>query len=115
MKKCAAEKPNKNRSRRASGISWRLFGTLVVFVVLILVIIWVLQVVMLNSFYEKSKLDEFAKSESEIYGHIENESDMIDALYKRSVSTGTCIELYRIDSGIASELASSDAIPESIL
>ena len=108
MKKCAAEKPNKNRSRRASGISWRLFGTLVVFVVLILVIIWVLQVVMLNSFYEKSKLDEFARSESEIYGHIENESDMIDALYKRSVSTGTCIELYRIDSGIASELASSD-------
>lgn len=108
MKKDTVEKLNKKRSRRASGISWRLFGTLVLLLVITLLIIWIFQVLMLNSFYEKSKLDEFARTENEIYGYIENESKMIDSVYKRSVSTGTCIELYRVDSGIAQELASSD-------
>ena len=93
----------KKRSRRASGISWRLFGTLVVFVVLILLAIWVLQIVMLNRFYEKSKLDEFAKSESNIYGHIEHERMMIDSVYRRSVDTDVCIIFYKIEDGAARE------------
>jgi len=108
MKTDTAVKQNKERSRRASGISWRLFGTLVVFVVLILVIIWVLQIVMLNSFYERSKLDEFARSESDIFEHIDHEEEMIDSLYKRSISSDACMILYKIESGIARELASSD-------
>ena len=108
MKSDLAVKFNKKRSRRASGISWRLFGTLTLFVVLILVIIWVLQIVMLNSFYEKSKLDEFERTESEIFGHIESEPRMIDTLYRRSVSTDTCMLFYKIEGGIARELASSD-------
>jgi len=99
---------SKKRSRRASGISWRLFGTLVVFVVLVLIIIWVLQIVMLNRFYEKSKLDEFEKSESDIYANIEHEEKMIDSVYKRSVSTDACMIFYKIENGVALELASSD-------
>ncbi|MBR3879285.1 MAG: hypothetical protein IKJ24_04075, partial [Clostridia bacterium] len=89
---------SKKRSRRASGISWRLFGTLVVFVVLVLIIIWVLQIVMLNRFYEKSKLDEFEKSESDIYANIEHEEKMIDSVYKRSVSTDACMIFYKIEN-----------------
>jgi len=96
MKTDTAVKQNKERSRRASGISWRLFGTLVVFVVLILVIIWVLQIVMLNSFYERSKLDEFARSESDIFEHIDHEEEMIDSLYKRSISSDACMILYKM-------------------
>ncbi len=99
---------NRKHSRRASGISWRLFGTLVVFVVLILVVIWVFQIVLLNSFYEKSKLDGFEKTESEIYQYIEDEKKMIDTVYMRSVDTDTCITFFKIVDGVAEELASSD-------
>lgn len=99
---------NKKRNRRASGISWRLFGTLVVFIVLILLAIWTLLIVLLNSFYERSKLDEFEMTDSEIYQYIDDEKMMIDTVYRRSVSTDTCIAFYRIDNGVAKELASSD-------
>lgn len=108
MKDNDTVKLNKKRSRRSSGISWRLFGTLALFVVLILVIIWVLQIVFINRFYEKSKHDEFDRSKAEIYRFIDDERAMIDVVYKRSANTDTCITLYRVENGIASELASSD-------
>ncbi len=109
MKDRAAEKlNNRKRGRRASGISWRLFGTLFLFVVLILVVIWVLQIVLLDDFYEKSKLDEFSRSENEIYRHIQDEGIMIDTVYKRSVNIDTCITLYKVENGVARELACSD-------
>ena len=108
MKDAATKLNRDKRARRASGISWRLFGTLTLFVVLILVIIWVLQIVMINSFYEKSKLDEFAKSESEIYRFVENEQEMIDAVYSRSFYTDTCIKLFKVRDGVAREIVNSD-------
>ncbi len=104
----AVKQNNQKRSRRASGISWRLFGTLTIFVVLILAVIWLFQIVLLNSFYEKSKLDGFESSENMIYDHIDREKLMIDSVYKRSVSTDTCISLYKVKDGVADELASSD-------
>ena len=105
----AAEKLNSgSKGRRASGISWRLFGTLFLFVVLILVVIWVLQIVLLDNFYEKSKLDEFERTENEIYMHIHDEGRMVDTVYRRSVSIDTCITLYKVENGIARELAYSD-------
>ena len=45
--------------RYVAGISWRLFGSLIIFVTLILIVIWIFQVVLLNRFYENSKLEEF--------------------------------------------------------
>ena len=108
MKGDATVKLNKKRRRRASGISWRLFGALVVFVVLTLVIIWVLQIVFLNKFYEMSKHDEFERSEGEIYQFLEDERLMVDAVYKRSADTDTCISFYRVENGMARELARSD-------
>ncbi len=104
----AAVKQNNKRSRRASGISWRLFGTLTIFVVLILTVIWVFQIVLLNSFYEKSKLDGFKKTEITVFGEIENEEKMIDSVYNSSVETDTCIRLFKVVNSSAKELASPD-------
>ncbi len=101
------EKIQKN-SRRASGISWRLFGTLVIFVVLILAVIWIFQVVLLNDFYESYKLDEFAETDVVIFGNINNEAVMADAVYKRAVETDTCIRLFKVVEGVAKEIADAD-------
>ncbi len=98
----------KRNSRRASGISWRLFGTLLIFVILILMVIWIFQIVLLNDFYEGYKLDEFAETDSLIFGHINDESKMTDTVYKRAVSTDTCIRLFRVVDGVAKEIADAD-------
>ena len=71
----------RTRNRRASGISWRLFGALAVFTVLILVSIWVFQVVLLKFFYGKSKLDEFYYAETEISAVIDNDQELRKAVF----------------------------------
>ncbi len=102
------KKDNRQEKRRATGISWRLFGTLAVFVVLILAVIWFFQIVLLDSFYEKSKLDGFEAAEEDIFNAIDNEEQMIDRVYLQSVGTDTCIRLFRIENGVADEIADSD-------
>ncbi len=99
---------NKRKRRSTTGISWRLFGTLAVFVVLILTVIWVFQIVLLNIFYEKSKLDGFESAEGDIFDALNNEAQMIDRVYIQSVKTDTCIRLFRIENGVADEIADSD-------
>lgn len=94
--------------RRASGISWRLFGTLALFVVLILVVIWIFQIVLLNSFYEKTKIDGFKDSDEKIYSYVNDEKQMVETVYTQSVKTDTCIRLFKVVDGIAKEIADSD-------
>ena len=101
-------KDNNQRRRPTTGISWRLFGTLALFVVLILAVIWFFQIVLLNSFYEKSKIDGFEAAENEIFAVIDDENQMIDRVYIQSVKNDTCIRLFRINDGIADEIADSD-------
>ena len=48
-------------NRHTASISWRLFGILVAFVAVMLLIIWIFQVVLLNKVYHKSKLDNHAQ------------------------------------------------------
>lgn len=96
---------------RATGISWRLFGTLVLFVVLSLLVIWIFQIVLLNDFYEKSKMDEFNVSEDMIFEYISDIENMKLNVYMRSAETDTCIRLFSVVDGKASEIASSDVNP----
>ena len=110
MKNVNKGKPTaKNRkNRRASGISWRLFGILVIFVVLTLLIIWLFQVVLLNDFYQDSKLDEFSDTDLQIFSKIDNEEEMKKTVFIRSVVTDTCIRLFKIVDGRAEEIVDSD-------
>ena len=61
-----------SKRRHVPGISWRLFGSLIIFTVLILVVIWVFQIVLLNKFYEDSKLQEFTETERLVKNDIGN-------------------------------------------
>ena len=98
----------RKRKRHATGISWRLFGTLALFVILSLVIIWIFQIGLLNNFYEDSKLEEFAQTENEIFEFIGNEGRMALAAERRSIETNTCIRIFKVDKGLAKEIVSAD-------
>ncbi len=99
---------NNKVKRRSSGISWRLFGTLALFVILVLIVIWVFQIVLLNDFYEASKLDEFEDTEGAVWDNLNDEQLMIRTLHQRSVKTDTCMRLFKVVNGAADEIADSD-------
>ena len=101
-------------SRYVSGISWRLFGSLIAFVVLILAVIWIFQIVLLNQFYENSKLEELRNSDMIISDTIGDEklADRVDTI---SVDTDTCIRVFKVVGGELVEIASSDVNRECTL
>ena len=96
------------RNRRVSGISWRLFGALAVFIVLTLVIIWIFQVVLLNIFYEKSKIDEFYDAEGEIIESVGDIEKLRQAVFLHSIDSDMCIRVFKISNGSADELLGSN-------
>ena len=100
---------------RATGISWRLFGTLVLFVVVALLVIWFFQIALLNDFYERSKMDEFAATDEAIFENITDKEQMKSLIYKYSAAADTCIILFEVVDGKAVEIASSDVNPGCML
>lgn len=94
--------------RYVAGISWRLFGSLIIFVTLILIVIWIFQVVLLNRFYENSKLEEFNETEIMLRGDLENVEELTKTVLGRSVETDTCIKVFKIKDGVAENIAEAD-------
>ncbi len=95
-------------SSRVSGVSWRLFGTLIVFVILVLIVIWVFQIVLLNSFYENSKLEGFSETNELLRESLNDREELRRVVFVRSVDTDSCIRVFRINEGVAEEIADSD-------
>lgn len=108
MNRCKKNMSDKRNSRRGIGISWRLFGVLLVFIIVTLLIIWIFQVVLLNKFYEKSKIDEFKDTDSAIVATLENRSDLENTVYSYSVKYKECIRVFKVKNNIATEIISSD-------
>lgn len=102
------ERSKRINPKRASGISWRLFGTLVLFVLVSLLVIWIFQIVLLNNFYKNSKMDEFANNNEEIFQQIDNEQAIGQTVYNCSIKTDSCIRLFIIEKGEVREIAASD-------
>lgn len=94
--------------RHVAGISWRLFGSLILFVAMILIVIWVFQIVLLNRFYENSKIEGFSVTNEIIKESIGDTEKIKSAVYTRSVETDTCIRVFRIIDGLAIDVADSD-------
>ncbi len=95
-------------SRRISGVSWRLFGTLIIFVSLVLTVIWLFQIALLNSFYENSKLDGFNDTNGMIATCLGDAEELKKTVISRSVDTDSCIRVFRIEGRLAVEVADSD-------
>ncbi len=100
---------------KATGISWRLFGTLVLFVVVALLVIWLFQIALLNNFYERSKMDEFTATDEAIFEDVADKEQMKTLIYKHSAAADTCIILFEVVDGKAMEIASSDVNPGCML
>lgn len=101
-------KRNQKNNRHASGISWRLFGALTIFVAVILAVVWIFQVLLLNRFYESTKMDEFNNISSVIAGCIDNDEELRRHVFTYSADANTCIRVFKVVDGVAEEIADSD-------
>lgn len=109
MSEQVKRQPQKHKKdRRKMSISWRLFGILVIFVILMLMLIWVFQVELLNQFYQRSKLKELDATQNAIFDDIEKGRDIEHTVIRYSYQYDTCIRLYKMSGNTqAVEMASS--------
>ena len=93
--------------RRVPSMSWRLFCALAIFVVVILLLVWVFQVVLLNVFYEASKIDEFYSVEKDVMSVIDDSERLNDIITVRSIDSDMCIRIFKVSNGKAEQIANS--------
>lgn len=90
------------------GISWKLFAFLAGFVAFMMLVIWIFQVLMLDSFYKKTKRDELERISLAIGEYVDTEY-LGDAVYSCAVDYSTCIRVFKFnDNSSAFEVASAD-------
>ena len=96
-------------------ISWKLFGYLAVFTAFILVVVWIMQIGLLNYFYSQSKQKELNTADSLITeALLENPSSLEDVAKNCAVDYLLCIRVFRLEGHnahqVVSEQVSNDCL-----
>lgn len=86
------------------GISWRLFGALLIFIAFILIVIWVFQVALLNWFYEQSKMEEFGTTDTALTAALGDAESLGNTASFYAAEYDECISVYKVENGIATPL-----------
>lgn len=98
----------KKEKHHVPGMSWRLFCALAIFVVVILILVWIFQVMLLNVFYEDSKLDEFYSAEADMLSVIDNREELEKAAFIHSIEGDMCIKIFKLSGGNVEEIANAN-------
>lgn len=104
----------KAKTRRSSaGISirWKLAVYLAVFIALVLMVIWIFQVYLLNTFYEYTKEAELEASASDLSTYLEDK-DLSLIAHRYAVDCTMSVGIYRLDPSEAVSLVNVDATGE---
>lgn len=86
------------------GISWRLFGVLLIFIAFILVVIWIFQVLLLNQFYEHTKMEELQATDAALSSVLGDADKLSYTACFYASEYDECIRVFRINGGEANEL-----------
>ncbi len=87
---------------RGMGIRWSLFAFLAFFVAFVLLVVWVFNVLLLDSFYEGAKIKELKLTASVIEANI-NSDALPSKIYSLAGDYSTCIILYQIKGHMGEE------------
>ncbi len=98
------EKRKRINSRYEMGVSWRLFGALLIFVAVMLIVIWVFQVALLNWFYEQSKMDELEATDKALTATLPNIAELNNTASFYAAEYDECIRVFIVESGEAREI-----------
>ena len=102
------EKARDTIRHHTTGIRWRIFLCLVLFVLMLLMTLWFFQIRMLGYFYEREKYDELELVSEDLISHLEMEhfDDRVDLTAKEK---NICVCVFRIEGSTATAVADADA------
>lgn len=109
------KKRDDRRYRREMGISWRLFGGLLVFIAFSLVVIWIFQILLLNRFYEYTKMEEFDATDVALSANLGDTEALNSTASLYAMEYDECIRVFRIDDGDAKELTGEVCVTPTCL
>ena len=79
------------------GMRWRIFIYLLCFAFIMIMLLWLLQIVYLNDFYEYIKKDQIENAATSILSHVE-EDDLQQYAEEVAVNSNLCAEVYKVDT-----------------
>lgn len=103
-------RPRREKTRGIS-IRWKLAAYFGVFVAIVLVVTWIFQVYLLDTFYEQAKRNEMEAAADELSLLLEDERLPMVA-YGHAINSAMSVSVYRIKGAEAIPLASVDATGE---
>lgn len=97
-----------NLCRKGRSVSWRVFGMLLIFVIIMLCTIWIFQVELLNKFYQRSKMEELDLTKKTVCQAIDDGKNIEREVVRHSYQFDTCISVYKmVGKNQAMEITSS--------
>ena len=94
----------------------KVFGFLVAFSVIALAVVWVLQIGLLNQFYEQTKYDELERADSAIQRSLEDGGRGLDAVViGYSEDYLMCVRVFSVSGSVARQIANADASGDCII
>ena len=96
---------------RGISMTWKLGAYLTVFVAFVILITWVFQVLLLNTFYQSVKRTELEEAAQDISCHLGDEEEALESLaYSYAVDCSMCVNIYRIE-GSRARLVVNESAP----
>lgn len=90
-------------------ISWKLFGYLALFTFFILVVVWVMQIGLLNYFYSQSKVKELDAADTAITEAVLHEPSKLEAVVDTCAADYLlCVRVFRLEGKAAMQMVSAE-------
>ena len=104
------------KTPRGISISWKLFGYLAIFTAFVLVVVWALQIGLLNYFYRETKIKELNITDGILLDVIMEDSDKLqDTVERYSFDYQICTVVFTVEGKTARQVASSDVSSECLI
>lgn len=108
------------RRRRGIGgrisISWKLFAYLAIFTFFILLVVWIMQIGLLNYFYSQSKYEELELSDRLISEAVCKEPSRLEEVVEDCATEYLlCIRVFRVDGPTARQLVSAEVSGDCLI
>lgn len=114
--KTTKNQPTSSRRWQGVSISVKLFYYLALFTLFVLLVVWVLQIGLLNVFYRKTKLGELNMTDRIIVDTLQNHPDDLDAVVEEyGTEYLTCIRVFKVNGTVARQIAGIDVSGDCLL
>ena len=116
-KRARAEKPPRRFGVGGRiSISWKLFGYLAVFTFFILIVVWVMQIGLLNYFYSQSKQKELDVTDRLITETLQNDPARLGEVVEECATDYLiCVRIFRLDGPNARQIVSADVSGDCLI